>query len=174
MFSCFLMAGPVLPFSEFFLQIMETFDLRFLQLYPQAVLVISIFAHLCEGFVGVMQSVELFGHYYMSRLENAEWISGSVTWRLRDRIRYPAGNFKSKWDEWHQVWLYVHINEGDCHKCCLEPKAAAKPEAFWSDKVPLSEHLEICMARINTLCSRGLTANMIASDFLCRRLALLP
>ena len=45
-FSCFLTAGLVPPFSDFFNKVMETFKLHILQLYPQVVLVLSIFAHL--------------------------------------------------------------------------------------------------------------------------------
>ena len=59
-FICFLKMGLVLPLSEFFVAVMETYGLHLTQLHPNAVLTLSVFVHLCEGFVGVMPSVALF------------------------------------------------------------------------------------------------------------------
>ena len=47
--------------------VLEAFGLRMLLLHPNAVLILATFAHTCEAFVGVMPSVALFRHYFMSR-----------------------------------------------------------------------------------------------------------
>ena len=59
-FVCFLKMGLVPPLSEFFVAVMETYGLHLTQLHPNALLMLSIFAHLCEGFIGVMPLVSLF------------------------------------------------------------------------------------------------------------------
>ena len=116
-------------------------------------------------------SVALFWHYLVPRVENEEWISGSVTWHLRDKIVYPTGHFKLKWDKWLHTWLWFHVDVDELHECCSEPKEPAKHDEAWCGKVPLDDALQVCVERINSLCARSLTANMIASDFLLRHLA---
>ena len=59
-----LFAGLVPPFSEFLEAILETYQIQLLHLHPNSILILSIFAYLCEAYVGVRPSVELFRSFY--------------------------------------------------------------------------------------------------------------
>ena len=52
-FLPFTMAGLVPPFSSFFMDVLEFYDLQMAHLTPNAVMTWAIFAHLCEMFIGV-------------------------------------------------------------------------------------------------------------------------
>nr|CAH67803.1 OSIGBa0132E09-OSIGBa0108L24.17 [Oryza sativa] len=52
-FLPFAMAGLVPPFSSFFMDVLEFYDLQMAHLTPNAVMTLAIFAHLCEMFIGV-------------------------------------------------------------------------------------------------------------------------
>ena len=65
-FLNFLAAGLVPPFSNFFMAVLEHFHLQMLHLHPNAILVLAIFSHLCEGFVGVRPSLEPFRHFFFA------------------------------------------------------------------------------------------------------------
>lgn len=60
-FAIFLMAGLFLPFSDFFMGLLESYRLWMVNLSVNIVLVLVTFAHLCESFIGVMSSVCVFG-----------------------------------------------------------------------------------------------------------------
>ncbi|XP_066168796.1 uncharacterized protein [Oryza sativa Japonica Group] len=51
-FLPFAMAGLVPPFSSFFMDVLEFYDLQMAHLTPNAVMTLAIFAHLCEMFIG--------------------------------------------------------------------------------------------------------------------------
>ena len=54
-FSC----GLCPPFSDFFNDIMHTFGFHLLDLTPNVVACLACFSHLSEGFVGVVDSIDL-------------------------------------------------------------------------------------------------------------------
>ena len=55
-FSSFIEAGAVPPFSRFFLAALDSYGILLPQLTPAAVAVMSSFQHLYENYVGVMPS----------------------------------------------------------------------------------------------------------------------
>ena len=56
--------------------------------------------------------VTLFRHYYNVRVEPREWISGSVTFCLRDGLCEDYIEVeKKKWDEWWHEWCFVSFPE---------------------------------------------------------------
>nr|AAV43846.1 hypothetical protein [Oryza sativa Japonica Group]AAV43950.1 hypothetical protein [Oryza sativa Japonica Group] len=59
-FLSFAMAGLVPPFSSFFMDVLELYDLQMAHLTPNAVMTLAIFAHLCEMFIRVRPSLRLF------------------------------------------------------------------------------------------------------------------
>ena len=171
-FTCFLKMGLVPPLSEFFVATMETYGLHLTQLHPNALLTLSIFAHLCEGFVGVMPSVALFRHFFIPRIETKKPpISGGVTFRLRNGLsgEFIPTTFKSKWEEWRHDWCYVHFDP--FYACLADPDAAATHDDSFKELSPRDEDLRAAVERIKVLRQRGLTGNMVAADFLGRRLA---
>lgn len=66
-FLNFPAATLVPPFSDFFLAVSEHYRIHSLHLHPNVVLVLAIFSHLCEGFIGVRPSLELFQYFFALR-----------------------------------------------------------------------------------------------------------
>jgi hypothetical protein len=57
------------PLSEFCSTVFKFYQVQSFQLSPNSVLIMSGFAALCEGYLGVSPSLELFRYYYsMQRL----------------------------------------------------------------------------------------------------------
>ena len=52
-FSPFLTAGLVPPFSEFFIVVLNFYGIHLAHLIPNSVVILSAFAHLCEMFIGI-------------------------------------------------------------------------------------------------------------------------
>ena len=71
--------GVVPPFSDFLLEILQAYNLKLLHLTPGAILDLTIFAHACEAFVGVMPSVALFRHFFYPRVGKEGWLADGVT-----------------------------------------------------------------------------------------------
>jgi hypothetical protein len=117
-FTCFFVAGHVPPTSVFCHVVVAMFGLHLAKLNPQAILVMAVFKHLCEGFVGVMPSVVLFWHFYTPRTKTTKVLAGGVTWRFYNNLAD-----KSKWDEWHSCWCYVRV--GEIFKCFEDPATHA-------------------------------------------------
>ncbi len=60
----FAMVGLIPPFSSFFYEVLDFYEIRALHLAPNAVMVLAIFVHLCEIFIGVRQSMRLFQFFF--------------------------------------------------------------------------------------------------------------
>lgn len=168
-FSCFLEAGLVPPFSDFFLQIMVEYRLLMMQLHPNAVTVMVVFAHFCENFLGVLPFVPLFWHFYIPRIENKN-ISGSVTWHLRNSmgLEFIEGHYQSRWEEWRHNWCVVKISTR--HACYDVPQGPAHHSDLWKEKGPRDEDFDLVYQRIKALWTTGLTAEMVVADYSWRRI----
>ena len=67
---------------------MHTYDFHLLDFTPNAVACMALFAHLCEGFVGVHPNTALFRHYLFPRIQKGGTISGCVAWIPRSKGTY--------------------------------------------------------------------------------------
>jgi hypothetical protein len=54
------MVGLIPPFSSFFHEVLDFYEIHALHLAPNAVMTLAIFSHLCEIFVGVRPTMRLF------------------------------------------------------------------------------------------------------------------
>ena len=79
-----LFAGLVPPFSDFLMAVLETYQIQLLHLHPNSILILSIFAYLCEAYVGVRPSVELFRSFYALRSTAPGECTGCVSFRIAD------------------------------------------------------------------------------------------
>ena len=50
-FHDFCTAGLIPPFSEFFMAVLEAYGLHMLHLHPNAMVILSLFAYVCEAYV---------------------------------------------------------------------------------------------------------------------------
>lgn len=172
-FTCFLKMGLVLPMSEFFVTVMETYGLLVAQLHPNTMLTLAIFAQLCEGFIGVVPSVALFLHFFIPRVELKKPLSGGVTFHLWNGLsgEFIPTSFKSKWEEWRHDWCYVNFT--DFHPCLMKPEVVVVHDDASKEVIPHDADLDVILKRIQALWERVLSGNMVATDFIWRQLALL-
>src|SRR3954467_10057329 len=105
-FAVFFYCGLGPPYSEFFCDIMNTYNIHLLDFTPNVVLTMAVFAHLCENFVGVRPNVALFRHFFSPRVERGEPLSGGIAWisKAGKKEAYLEGEFRSKWEEWRSDW----------------------------------------------------------------------
>ena len=171
-FSSFIAAGLVPPFSSFFLEVLSEYQVHLVHLSPNSVLMLAIFAHLCEMFVGVMPSVALWRHFYVLRSsgKTRTEVVGSCNFRLRDGARdeYIPQELKNKWDDWRLYWCYLAV---DPHLQLLLPEGPAMAKKRWEYLPDDFDSLRPVTARISALRAAGLTATMVVGDFVRRRLA---
>ena len=67
-FRSHLMRGLGLPASGFFRSFLEFHSLQPHHLTPNSVVLLFAFATLCEGFLGVLPTIELWGEFFQSKL----------------------------------------------------------------------------------------------------------
>jgi hypothetical protein len=60
-FSVYALAGLVLSLSSFFLTLLEYYGLQLQHLSPNSIMLVAIFIHFCEMFVGVRHRCGCFG-----------------------------------------------------------------------------------------------------------------
>ena len=79
-----LYAGLVPPFSPFLLAILEAYQIQLLHLHPNSILILAIFAYLCEAYIGIRPSVALFRHFYSLRSSASGEQTGCISFRISD------------------------------------------------------------------------------------------
>jgi hypothetical protein len=67
-FVAYALAGLVLPLFSFFLTLLEYYGLQLLHLSPNSIALVAIFVHLCEMYVGVRPSVQLFRRFFVLKV----------------------------------------------------------------------------------------------------------
>ena len=125
LFTSFAAAGLVPPFSTFFLQVLETYGIQLVHLSPNSVVVLAVFAHLCEMFVGVAPSVSLLRHFFVlrpvgkKRGHSTADVAGCCNLRLRDGLgdQYIPQVLRSKWEEWRWDWFFVDVDPTSALSC---------------------------------------------------------
>lgn len=108
-FTAYFYCGLCPPFSGFFDEVMASYGLHFLDYTPNAVTTLSVFAHLCENFVGVMPNLPLFHHFYMPRVEKGHALSRSISFIPGSgmKAQYLEGDLHHRWDEWKAEWCWI-------------------------------------------------------------------
>nr|CAH67480.1 H0805A05.10 [Oryza sativa] len=101
-FLPFAMAGLVPPFSSFFMDVLEFYDLQMAHLTPNAVMTLAIFAHLCEMFIGVRPSLRLFRWFFTVQPVSPPSVVGGCYFQPRGSVlnRYIPCVLRKKWDDW--------------------------------------------------------------------------
>ena len=74
-----LLAGLIPPFSPFFNVVISHYQIHLLHLDPRSVILLAVFAFVCEAMVGITPSVALFRHFFLLRLVDARQCSGCAT-----------------------------------------------------------------------------------------------
>jgi hypothetical protein len=110
-----IVAGLVLPFSHFFLAILEHYQICALHLQPIAIAIFSIFAFTCEAFLGMEPSVVLFRHFYSLRITAGEQCSRCVSFCAADGAAFPfiLMAWSKKVEDFRKHWVYMDTREAN-------------------------------------------------------------
>ena len=90
LFISHISTGLGLPISSFFLLLLEDFGLQLQHLTPHSILLMAIFVHLCEMFVGVRPCVLLFRHFFqLVKSGKGKDEVGAYYFQTRSDLRSP-------------------------------------------------------------------------------------
>jgi hypothetical protein len=166
LFNSYIMCGLVPPISSFFLLILEEFGLQLHHLTPHSVLLVAVFAHFMEMFVGVHPCTTIFKHFYTlvgtRKAKRSEIRHGMVG-------SYIAAFSSSKWEDWREGWVITAVDPHDR----LEPptEGPQSDRSTWKARPTIPAELDPVLYRIKKLARSGLTSMMVLGDFLKRRIA---
>nr|BAD01762.1 hypothetical protein [Oryza sativa Japonica Group] len=169
-FLPFAMAGLVPPFSSFFMDVLEFYDLQMAHLTPNAVMTLAIFAHLCEMFIGVRLSLRLFRWFFTVQPVSPPSVVGGCYFQPRGPVlnRYIPCVLRKKWDDWKSDWFYTPLADEARLRLPSQPPAQA---SNWRAPVDLGDGYDAVLDRLAGLRSQGLTGAMVYGDYLRRRIA---
>nr|CAE03667.3 OSJNBa0042N22.9 [Oryza sativa Japonica Group] len=169
-FLPFAMAGLVPPFSSFFMDVLEFYDLQMAHLTPNAVMTLAIFAHLCEMFIGVRPSLRLFRWFFTVQSVSPPSVVGGCYFLPRGPVlnRYIPCVLRKKWDDWKSDWFYTPLADEARLRLPSQPPAQA---SNWRAPVDLGDGYDAVLDRLAGLRSQGLTGTMVYGDYLRRRIA---
>nr|ABF98662.1 retrotransposon protein, putative, unclassified [Oryza sativa Japonica Group] len=169
-FLPFAMAGLVPPFSSFFMDVLEFYDLQMAHLTPNAVMTLAIFAHLCEMFIGVRPSLRLFRWFFTVQPVSPPSVVGGCYFQPRGPVlnHYIPCVLRKKWDDWKSDWFYTPLADEARLRLPSQPPAQA---SNWRAPVDLGDGYDAVLDRLAGLRSQGLTGAMVFGDYLRRRIA---
>nr|CAH66723.1 OSIGBa0118P15.13 [Oryza sativa] len=169
-FLPFAMAGLVPPFSSFFMDVLEFYNLQMAHLTPNAVMTLAIFAHLCEMFIGVRPSLRLFRWFFTVQSVSPPSVVGGCYFQPRGPVlnRYIPCVLRKKWDDWKSDWFYTPLADEARLRLPSQPPAQA---SSWRAPVDLGDGYDAVLDRLAGLRSLGLTGAMVYGDYLRRRIA---
>nr|AAT38096.1 unknown protein [Oryza sativa Japonica Group] len=112
----FAMAGLIPPFSRFFHEALDFYEIHALHLAPNAMMTLAIFAHLCEMFIGVRPTMRLFQAFFIPQL-----LQGTVG-------QYIESHLRKKWEDWKKDWFYTALPD---HPRLRVPTGPPERSAAW-------------------------------------------
>jgi hypothetical protein len=172
LFNLYAMCGLVPPISSFFLLLLEEFGLQLQHLTPHSVLLVAVFAHFMEMFVGVHPCTAIFRHFYaLVGTGRSKREVGAYYFQLRHGIAnsYISAFSNSKWEDWCEGWVIAKADPND--RLELPTERPQSDRSTWKAKTSLPEELRPVLDRVKNLSRGGLTSLMVLGDFLKRRIA---
>jgi hypothetical protein len=111
------------PFSSFFPVLLEQCGLQLQHLSPHFIMLMAIFAHFCEMFVGVRSSVRLFRWFHVLHPVNRQppHLCGYYfQHQTKGSLKYIAVLNPGRWKRWREDWVLV---QADAHERLTLPIA---------------------------------------------------
>ncbi len=165
----FAMTGLIPPFSRFFHEVLDFYEIHALHLAPNAVMTLSIFAHLCEMFIEVRPTMRLFQAFFVPQLLQGAVVGGCYFQpRPGTAGQYIESHLHKKWEDWKKDWFYTALPD---HPRLRVPAGPPERSAAWLAASELGEEYDAVWDRLRGLRSLGLTGAMVFGDYFCRRIA---
>ncbi|KAK1678389.1 hypothetical protein QYE76_039237 [Lolium multiflorum] len=143
--------GLSLPCSEFFLSILNTYGLQPHNICPNSYLLLSNFATLCEGHLGIRPDVKLWQFFFRVKKETKDKAMlncGSMTFMLRPGRMYPphdSHESETTIREKFQSRAVAKPRSGD-RSLSAPPEREVPPEGFSIDTAAISTAIFITAA----------------------------
>jgi len=179
-FRSHLMRGLGLPASGFFRSFLEFHSLQLHHLTPNTVVLLAAFATLCEGFLGVLPTIELWGEFFSSKLGThvagmpAQCGSFIAMRRSMADNPFPSISLIKSVRMWQRSYFYMKNLASDGDWVNLPAYAAGPPAGrlpSWSHRVKtLTPAGAAAVARLRVLTqSEGLVGADLLAAFVARR-----
>ncbi|KAK1626675.1 hypothetical protein QYE76_000990 [Lolium multiflorum] len=169
--------GLSLPCSDFFLSVLNTYGLQPHNICPNSYLLLSNFATLCEGHLGIRPNVRLWQFFFRVKKETKDKAMvncGSMTFMLRPGRMYPPHDSHESVRYWNAGWFYEkNISISNVHDGLPKFKNQPPEElASWSFIPTLAQTpiLEKAARRISWLVHDGLTGAQLTLSWFSRRI----
>jgi hypothetical protein len=161
----YVLAGLVPLLSSRFLMLLEHYGLLLQHLSPHSIMLVVIFVHFCEMFVGVRPSVRLFRCFHVMRPVNKQppCLSGYYfQQRTKGPSKYIAALSPDRWERWREDWVLVQI---DAHEQLMLPSTMPMaPCVHWEQDLGLEPVFNPVLGRIRIPTEEGLTSMMVLHD----------
>jgi hypothetical protein len=132
------------PFSSLFLVLLEHYGLQLQHLSPHSIMLVVIFTHFCEMFVGVRPSVCLFRWFHVLHSVNRQppRLGGYYfQHRMKGSSKYLAALSSDRWERWREDWVLV---QADTHERLTLPIVVATPPALTESRTRPRTSLQPC------------------------------
>jgi hypothetical protein len=152
--------------------LLEEFGLQLQHLTPHSILLVSIFVHFMEMFVGVRPCVAIFRHFYaLVGSGRSKCAVGTYYFQLRHEMSssYISAFSSAKWEDWRIDWVIAMTDANDGLE--LPTEGPLLDRSSWKARTSLSGELDPVLDRVKVLVRGGLTSMMVLGDFLRRHIA---
>src|SRR3954463_12639467 len=110
-FKAQVVCGVSLPISHFFLSVLNQFKVQLHNLSPNSILVLSNFAALCEGYLGIRPRLDLFVYFFTVKREarhSREELRncGTISFKIRPGRRFPDIVGHESYKNWQRTSFY--------------------------------------------------------------------
>src|SRR4051812_14988393 len=105
-----LVRGVSLPISHFFLSVLNLYKVQPHNLSPNSILVLSNFAALCEGYLGIRPRLDLFVYFFTVKREARHSKElrncGTISFKIRPGRRFPDIVGQESCKNWQRTYFY--------------------------------------------------------------------
>jgi len=166
-----LLARLIPPFSPFFNVVMSHYQIHLLHLDRRFVILLAVFAFLCEAMVGITPFVALFRHFFLLRLVDARQRSGCATFEavvataglgIGFELSPIAKGFQKQW---------LLMDARAFSPLLTIPGSLALPSSGWYHEKLTDRRLAFVWKRLVRLQELEVTAPMVVKEFVKQRIA---
>jgi hypothetical protein len=172
LFNAYITCGLAPPISSFFLLLLEEFGLQLQHLTPHSVLLVVVFAHFMEMFVGVRPCVSIFRHFYtLVGSGRSKCEIGAYYFQVRHGMSssYISAFSSAKWEDRCNDWVITMTDANDHLE--LSTEGPLLDRSCWKARPSIPAKLDPVLDRVKTLARCSLTSMMVLGDFLRCRIA---
>jgi hypothetical protein len=167
----FFIRGLGIPCCDFLRQLLDFYKVELVHLNTNSVLQISVFIDLCEAFLGIPPSLDLFRHLFWVKPQPSAAnpaVIGGAGIQLRDNSAYIAVRAKTSNKGWHAQWFYC---KNLTPALPLHSGRPPLPNTEWRSLPSEPENSEVRTWKVGIvkLANLGLTGPHVMADWLsCR------